>query len=160
MKPSVRIVVADSGPLIALARLIACRGCLRAFSCLKPVLNECEVRGVYPEEAPIHAAVANGWISPVDDAGVESHWNLGAGETSAIALGLQHKAGVLIDDQAARRMAARLDLAVIGTAGLLVLAKRKGLVAEVAPLLNTLCSSGYFLSADLMATILRHADEG
>lgn len=55
---------------------------------------------------------------------------------------------------------ARLDaLPHVGTCGLLVLAKRAGLVTAVRPLLEQLLSAGYFLSPALMADTLRLAGE-
>ncbi len=54
---------------------------------------------------------------------------------------------------------ARLGLPVIGTAGILVLAKRANLIEAVGPLLTTLRNSGYFLGKDLMAHVLRVTGE-
>ena len=50
---------------------------------------------------------------------------LGAGESEALALALEAEADlVLLDDKAARRLAAQLRLAVVGTLGLLLRPKR------------------------------------
>src|SRR5690348_13549469 len=55
--------------------------------------------------------------------------HLGAGEREAIALAEELRADRLIlDDQAARRVAARRKLSVIGTLGVLVEAAARGLV--------------------------------
>ncbi|MBI4871909.1 MAG: DUF3368 domain-containing protein [Candidatus Riflebacteria bacterium] len=67
---------------------------------------------------------------------------------------------LLMDERLGRRTAARLNLAVIGTAGILVLAKRRGLVEAVRPLLESLRSHhGFRLSGTLAQEILQSVDE-
>lgn len=62
--------------------------------------------------------------------------NLHAGESEAIALSLERGIqGIILDDKQARETAAGLGLKVIGTLGLLILAKRKGYLAEVRPVM-------------------------
>ena len=64
-----------------------------------------------------------------------------------------------MDDKAGRAVARQLDIAVIGSVGVLVLAKRKGLLPHVRPLLEALIEGGYFLGSDLVREILRLACE-
>jgi uncharacterized protein len=62
--------------------------------------------------------------------------NLHAGESEAIALALERGIqGIILDDKQAREIAAELGLKVIGTLGLLILAKRKGFLSEVRPVM-------------------------
>lgn len=63
---------------------------------------------------------------------LEIQIDLGESEVIALAVetGIQ---GVLIDDKPARQMADRLGLKVIGVVGILILAKEKGIIAEVRP---------------------------
>ena len=62
--------------------------------------------------------------------------NLHAGESEAIALALERGIqGIILDDKQAREIAAELGLKVIGTLGLLILAKRKDLLTEVRPIM-------------------------
>ena len=62
--------------------------------------------------------------------------NLHAGESEAIALALERGVqGIILDDKQAREIADELGLKVIGTLGLLILAKRKGLLSEVRPVM-------------------------
>jgi predicted nucleic acid-binding protein len=49
---------------------------------------------------------------------------------------------VVLDDEAARRLAIALGLPVIGTLGILVLAKQEGIVATVRPLVEALAEVG------------------
>lgn len=61
--------------------------------------------------------------------------NLHVGESEAIALALDKGIDrIILDDKQARETAGRLGLRVIGTLGVLMLAKEKGHVVEVRPL--------------------------
>ncbi len=66
---------------------------------------------------------------------------------------------LLLDDQAARRLALGLHLPIIGTLGLLLAAKRKGLLEAVKPCLDQLLSYEFRVSTDLYDRVLRDADE-
>ena len=57
---------------------------------------------------------------------------------------------VLLDDYAGRKVAKQLNLDMTGTAGLLVRAKKNGLIPAVMPLLEALRKHGYWLSDELM----------
>jgi hypothetical protein len=56
-------------------------------------------------------------------------------------------------------MATNASVPVIGTVGVLVLAKRKGLIPLVMPLLKNLATSGYFLSEEIIAAALTASGE-
>ena len=85
---------------------------------------------------------------------------LGAGEREAIALALEMGAAELIlDDLAARRLAQSLQLAVIGSAGLLLRAKEHGLIQRVRPLMQAMQDVGFHISERVFAGILTAAGE-
>lgn len=86
---------------------------------------------------------------------------LDPGEADAIALAVEmHADAVLIDEPAGRRVASGLGLHPIGVIGVLLDAKRRGLIARLAEHLDTLDRSIAFrISADLRATALRLAGE-
>ncbi|MBN2149640.1 MAG: DUF3368 domain-containing protein [Anaerolineales bacterium] len=85
---------------------------------------------------------------------------LGAGEREAIALALELNASeVFLDDLPARRLATSLGLPVIGSLGLLLRAKKKGLIQEIRPLLDALVSQDFHISERLAARILSAAGE-
>jgi uncharacterized protein len=84
---------------------------------------------------------------------------LGSGEIEAIALAVDHGCGILIDDKQGRKVAVALRLQVIGTVGVLVIAKNRGLVSSLKPLLEELRESGYRLSGQLIEAALRHVGE-
>ena len=86
---------------------------------------------------------------------------LGAGEREAIALALEIDARrVLLDDGPARRLAIRLGLPVMGTGGVLVVAKQRGILPVVRPVLDELLATGFRLRWDVRARVLADAGEG
>ncbi|WP_456454012.1 DUF3368 domain-containing protein [Thermococcus sp.] len=85
---------------------------------------------------------------------------LGDGESEAMALALELGADFLIlDDLKARKIAKELGIKVIGTAGLLLLAKKRGVVEEVKPLLRELVEKGFRIADSVIEVILRAAGE-
>jgi predicted nucleic acid-binding protein len=86
--------------------------------------------------------------------------DLDPGEIAAILLALEREAGhLLVDDLAARQAATRLGLSVIGTLGILLAAKKRGLVDAVGPLVHALKQQGFWISSSLEAAVLRGAGE-
>ena len=147
---SVEIIVADAGPLIALARIFGLSllpELFRQALVTQTVLAECLARPDRPEVPAIAAALDNGWLVLVpDDMTNDRNWGLDAGEATTIQIALGRGAGLLMDDRAGRRVAHRLGLPVIGILGLLVLAKRKGLLPTIRPSIEQLLTSGYYLA--------------
>lgn len=85
---------------------------------------------------------------------------LGPGESEAISLAIEVEARLLLlDDLAARRLALGLQLPIIGTLGLLITAKRKGLLEAVKPCLDMLLSHEFRVSTELYDRVLRDAGE-
>jgi predicted nucleic acid-binding protein len=83
---------------------------------------------------------------------------LDEGELSALSLALHRGAAVLIDELRGRTVAAQLGLNVVGTLGLLLMARERGLVGSLRPMVELLQGSGYFLSRRLVNQVL--ANEG
>ena len=82
------------------------------------------------------------------------------GEAQAIALALELENVLLVlDDKKARRVAQQLGLKVIGTIGVLVDAKRKGVIPAIAPLLTALEKVNFRLTQALHYEALRLCDE-
>jgi predicted nucleic acid-binding protein len=87
-------------------------------------------------------------------------WDLGAGESEVLSYALTHADHLaVLDDAAARRCARSLGIKFIGTVGLVILAKRRGVIAEVMPGIQALRNAGLWLSEELIAQIRREAGE-
>ena len=70
-------------------------------------------------------------------------WDLGAGETAVLSSALLDPEAVcVLDDRVARDCAAVFHLPTVGTAGVLVRAKRAGLLEAVGPELAALRAAG------------------
>jgi uncharacterized protein len=87
--------------------------------------------------------------------------DLDPGESQALALALEiHADGVLIDEAHGRSIAIELGLTPIGVLGILVRAKRDGLLPAVAPVIDDLLAKARFrASDDLIREALRLAGE-
>ena len=136
------IAVADSGPLISLAKLDHLR--------LLPVLYERVVipRAVYDEVVTIglrrgypDARIADVFLrrmkwrpEPAVDALPElgNDVRLGRGEREALTLAKTHSALVLMDEDYGRAIADQLGLAHVGTLGILTASYRRGLLSADA----------------------------
>jgi predicted nucleic acid-binding protein len=85
---------------------------------------------------------------------------LDAGEAAAILLAQETACRfLLIDERRGRAIARRRGIPVVGVAGVLLAAKRRGLPASVEPVLTALAHGGYRLSDALVLEVLRLAGE-
>ena len=86
--------------------------------------------------------------------------SLGRGEAETIALGMKRPDALLVvDDRAARGAATAARLDVIGTVGVLLLAKERGLVETVGLVLDELTELGFRLSDRVRREALGRAGE-
>lgn len=145
-------VVCDTGPLIALSPIDHLERLFSRVLVPRAVLAEVAAGGV---ERPGYRAILDAnWIEPAEGVVPDPLLaaELGAGEAAVIATAYKTGARLaLLDDRKARRIAiAAYKLRVKGSAGILVTAKRKGLIPAVRPLLDTLIARGYYLSQRLV----------
>lgn len=162
MQPSaIEVVVADSGPLIALGRLdrlALLGGVFGQVQVPRAVLAECMARPELLDAQRIKAAVADGTLLPCEATAIIAS-GLQTGERAAIGRAIEIGAALLADDRAARLHASARGLVVIGTLGVLVWAKRIGLLQAVAPLVEQLHAGGHRLGAAAIAAALLAAQE-
>lgn len=85
--------------------------------------------------------------------------SLHAGEIAALNLARHLGCPVLMDDALGRKVAVRQGVAVIGSAGILLAAKERGLVDQISPILTMWASWGYFLAPSLLDAVLFRASE-
>lgn len=87
-------------------------------------------------------------------------WDLGAGESAVLAWATAHPGTLtIIDDYAARTCAGVLGLPLIGTLGLALRAKVRGLVPAARPLVEELRRAGLYLSDGVIREALALVDE-
>jgi len=86
--------------------------------------------------------------------------DLGAGEAQVLLLALELPGAVVIlDDALARRAASMRKIPLTGTLGLLLDAKRAGLISEIRPVLDHLQSLRFRLAPHTRAAVLKLAGE-
>jgi predicted nucleic acid-binding protein len=103
------------------------------------------------------------WIRTVSLADPQStsvYGRLDQGEASVLALAKEHDAHlVIIDEKKAREEAKQIGLPVKGTVGVLLEAKKKGLIDAIKPLLETLHDNGMYLEQSFIDDVLQLAEE-
>jgi uncharacterized protein len=150
-------VIADASGLIALQHV-------EGLSLLERLFGEILIPPAVAREVATSQSALPAWIQVCPlarhvDERIRSA-DLGAGETEVLALGLEAPdAWLILDDARARRLAAGLGLRVLGTAAVLLEAKRTGLIPRVRPLLDALIATGFRLGPRVYANILEKAGE-
>ena len=120
------------------------------------VVDEIERFG--PSDTASRAIRQWDWLTVVDPGpapAILERWDLGPGETSVLTWALAHAdTTAILDDLSARRCATSLGLPVRGTLGLVLTAKRRGLIPEARPIVERLRAAGMYLSGGVMKRAL------
>ncbi len=153
------VVIADAGPLIALAKINQLELLPALFSTVlitQAVADEC-LFSPSTDANVIAAALQAGWLQTVDNPIFKHHLSrsLGLGEQASIEYALQtdNKTLLIMDDALARKQALRLQLAVVGTAAVLFSAQRHALITNAELLIAELNQVGYRISAQVVAQL-------
>ena len=160
-------IVADTGPLIGLARagrLDLLRRLYRQVAIPPAVHGELAIGSDRPSATALAGALAASWLRVEPVVNQQALQELGRlldlGEAEAIALAEQLDTRFLLFDEAAgRRIARRRGVPVTGVAGVLLSAKASGAVVAVGPIIEELSSAGYRLSPRLVSGVLERAGE-
>ena len=149
-----QIIISDASPLIALADI-------GKLEILRELYNNITITDVVRNE--IHAELPD-WIKVSIDYDPQQmqvlELELDAGEASAIALGLKRPNSTLIlDESKGRKAAKRLGLKVTGTVGIIIKAKRQGIIQSGKEILDALEKHGFWLSQKLKTDILKRLEE-
>lgn len=161
--------VANTSPLIAFSSA-GCLEVLRSVSTrvwvLRAVFDEIVTHGTgWNEAAQVQEELARGsWIQSVQVAASPLLRELqdrlgGSGEAEAIALATDRRLPVLLDELAGRRAASALGLKVIGSLGILRLAKSAGTIDRIRPLVMRMAEGGIYFGDELIAQFLREVGE-
>ena len=162
-----RLIVTDTGPLIIYARtgyLPVLRGVADCIVLTQTVQHECTRNAWQPGAVVILEALAQGHLTVVPDVALDATGkaSLDPGEKSAINYALTQDpkhCRLLMDEVRGRAVAKHLGLAVIGSAGLLVVAKKMGLLEQVKPVIESWRQSGYWIDKAVVNSILQAAAE-
>ncbi len=161
------IVVSDSSVIISLWRI-------QRLELLQQLFGEVIIPPAVASEISVHGKPGSDLLSEVkwirqvslfDSTFVQRLMTrmpgLDIGESEAIVLAFELKAdALLIDDRHGRRAAERMGIPVIGVAGILLQAKRAGLLVGIRPVLDELVEEvGFRLSQKLYWHMLRLAKE-
>jgi hypothetical protein len=159
------IIVSDTTPISELAKV-------GYLDLLPQIFNQVVIpKGVFDElqmgEHPATKLVKNlSWLEVIEVKNkqlvedLQKSSKLDLGESEAIALAEEMKASqLLIDEKAAIKVALARKLPLIGTMGILLLAKRRGLLDNVTEVLDQLRKQGTRISDRLYVQVLTLAKE-
>jgi len=155
-------IVVNASPLIVLARTGRIDLLTLAGTPIHvPESVSSEVRAHSDEAARALDTVT--WLQTVPDAPMLPlirGWDLGAGESAVLEWAQANlPARAIIDDYAARQLASVLAVPVIGTLGLALLARQRGMVSLARPLVEEFARAGLYLSKPIIERALRLVGE-
>jgi predicted nucleic acid-binding protein len=158
-------VVCNATPLINFAvinRLDVLQATFGQIVIPQAVYDETTASG-FPGSQPVLQAIATGWLQVRTVSALPANIppELDDGEREAIALALEiGERRILIDEREARQVSQSFGLQVIGTLGILLLAKNNQIVPQIQPLLDAMINSAqYWVSTTLYQQVLRQAGE-
>lgn len=157
------IIICDSSPLIALSIINQLDLLDKLFGeVYVPLSVFSEVAFESKPEAHRIELWAKGKVVSATDEPLRQSFSLllDVGESEAMALYFEKKADyLLIDEKKGRRIAAYNHINIVGSLGILLLSKRKGLISSVAPLLDIIQQSYIRISDELYRKTLQLAGE-
>ena len=158
-------VISNTTPLInfaAINRLDILQAMFGQIAIPQAVYDE-TTGSSFPDSQVVLQAIASGWlqVSRVSTISSEIPPELDRGEREAIALAIETgEQRILLDEREARQVAQSFGLQVIGTLGILLLAKNQQIIPQVQPLLDaTIDTAQYWVSATLYQQVFRQAGE-
>lgn len=119
------------------------------------------LNGAVDDEARLQIAAGKWQIEDAPSAPDELlAWDLGLGETAVLAYALANPGWTaILDDGAARRCARTFAIPLKGTLGIVLLAKRRGLVTSAGGVLRSVRQQGFRLDDRLVSAALRELGE-
>ena len=156
------IIVTDSSALVALSYCNSLHLLDQLFGKVvvpQVVYNECVIENKSQSEqlrTYLHDKIEDIDISQ----SLDLPSNLGQGEVSAMLLYKKLNANFLfVDDNRARKIAKYNNINIIGSIGVLILAKQQNLIKKISPLLDKLEKSNLYISPKLILKVKKLANE-
>lgn len=127
----------------------------------EPVAHEIRMRGL--QDITAKSLENTSWLEIVASPPtpeIISDWALGPGESSVLSYAYANP-GVeaIIDDLNGRKCASLLKIPVRGTLGIILVAKKRGLIPKARPVIEELIRSGLYLSRQILDEALRRVGE-
>lgn len=127
----------------------------------EPVAHEIRMRGL--QDITAKSLENTSWLEIVASPPtpeIISDWALGPGESSVLSYAYANP-GVetIIDDLNGRKCASLLKIPVRGTLGIILVAKKRGLIPQARPVIEELIRSGLYLSRQILDEALRRVGE-
>lgn len=156
------IIIADSSGLISLAicdSLFLLEKLFKEIKVPKAVFNEVIIEGKIQSEV-LEDFLRDKIIEIDSTEFVIDAGNLGKGELEAMALYKKLSSGfLLIDDLRARKIAELNGINIIGSLGILLLGKQRGLIKKIKPILKKIKESDLYISDKLLDKVLKYSGE-
>ena len=152
------MMVSDSGPIIAFSRIGRLDILRRLFGQVvvpNAVHNELVVRGrgrPGSDEVTRSTWIQRRATGSLDE--LEGLSGLHEGEREAIALAHELEVPLLIDERRGRQAALDMGVVVIGSLSILAGARREGIIKDVAPLVEAMLESGYWINPEVVDAFL------
>lgn len=147
--------VVNASPLIFLAKAGMIHFLQQAAPhILAPVAVAHEIRRRGRDDITARTLASVSWLTIVETPAIPpliQAWDLGPGESAVLAYAHAHPGVVaIIDDSAGRRCAETLGVPLLGTLGLVMIAKKRGLIPAARPVIALLKQHGMFLSESII----------
>jgi len=156
-------IVSNFSPIIIFARtdnLSVLREVVGSIIVPSAVYREITEGGTFED---IERIKKNDWIkiytTDISKEAEKLSKSLGLGEREAIVLARRLSLPLLVDDLRARKEAKKQGIKVIGSLGIIYVAKRRGLIRSAKEILDSFISSGYYISNTLYSTFLEEIGE-
>ncbi len=156
--------IINASPLIFLSRshhLDLLQAFVKEVWVPEPVATEILHRG--QQDITARAIEQTAWLITQPVASIPTiitEWRLGGGESSVLALASEHPGTeAIIDDLAGRKCAASLNIPVRGTLGIVLLAKKRGLIPKARPVIEGMMTAGLYLTRKVVDKTLKRVGE-
>lgn len=159
-----RLWVVNASPVISLANIEHAH--LLPDSCDRMIIPravEQEILNGSDDDLAKHwiSTAGRQWVRDIEPVSpLIAAWDLGAGESAVLSYSYLHlEYQAVVDDLAARKCAKAFGIALCGTIGVIVIAKKAGIIPEVKSLLNRLIDVDFRIDDRLYQAALQLAGE-
>ena len=156
-KKEEKIVVSNTSPLIfflQIKRLDVLEKLFRKILITDEVYNEIKNK---EQKELLNKEIKKGWLKRKSAPKLNILNNLDIGEASSVALALQYEKSLfIVDDLQGRNLAKSIGLEITGTIGVILLARKSGLIGKECDLQKELTSSNLWISNGLFQQVKNH----